>query len=254
VGGHTHELIAGVVEGTAVLQAGARGAFLSRATLCEGRPPIVHPPDRLRPGEPFLGEVLAPEPRVAAAVAARRAAAQAERDRPVGVRLARALPRSRTGPSPFGAAAAQSLRSAARADFGLVNAGSLRLDLPAGELRHGDLFEALPFDDRLVVLTLRGDEIADLVARLARSGKGYPQLAGLVLQADGPRTCAGGRLEPRRRYTVATNEFLATGGDQPGKVRLPAGRVRLVEDAWIRPLLAEWLRTAPPERVAEACP
>jgi len=254
VGGHTHELVADLVEGTAVVQAGAHGAFLSWVTLCEGRPPEVHPPVRVGPGEPFLGAVQPLDPRLAGAVERRLAAARSERERPLGARLRQPLTRSRTAPSSLGAAAAQSLRAAARSDFALVNPGSLRADLPAGEVRAGDLFEALPFDDRLAVLRLTGADLEALLVRLERSGKGFPQVAGLVLGPDGPRTCAGAPLGPRRRYAVATNEFLASGGDQPLPSRLRAGEVELVEGKWIRELLAEWLRKAPAEKVGAGCP
>jgi len=254
VGGHTHELVAELVEGTAVVQAGAHGAFLSWVTLCEGRLPEVHAPIRVRPGEPFLGAVQPLDPRVVAAVERRLASARAERERPLGARLRQPLSRSRTAPSPLGAAAAQSLRAAARSDFALVNPGSLRADLPAGEVRAGELFEALPFDDRLAVLRLTGAELERLLVRLERGGKGFPQVAGLVLGPDGPRTCAGAPLEPRRRYALATNEFLASGGDQPLPSRLRAGQLELVQGKWIRDLLADWLRKAPAERVGAACP
>jgi len=253
VGGHTHELVAERVGAVGVVQPGKHGEHLGWITLCEGRAPEVHPPVRLRPGEPFLGAVRAPPAGLVALVERRRQAVRQEGREPVGAVLPRKLGRSRTGPSALGAAAAQALRAAAGADFGLVNAGSLRADLPAGPLTRGQLHEALPFDDRVAVLTLTGAELERLVGRLQRSGKGFPQVAGLLLEAEGPRACSGEPLEEGRRYRVATGEFLATGGDQRRR-GLRAAQVELLPGPGMREALAGWLRSAPPERLAAQCP
>ncbi len=253
VGGHTHELVAERIGTTGVVQAGKHGEHLGWITLCEGRAPEVHPPVALRPGEPFLGAVRQPPARLAALVERHRQAVRQEGGEPVGAVLARRLTRSRTGPSPLGAATAQGLRAAAGADFGLVNPGSLRADLPAGRLTRGQLHEALPFDDRVAVLTLTGAELSQLVARLQRSGKGFPQVAGMLLGAEGPRACSGEPLAEGRRYRVATGEFLATGGDQRRRGLRPE-QVALLEGPAMREALATWLRRAPAERLAAQCP
>jgi len=93
--------------------------------------------------------------------------------------------------------------------------------------------------------------LLDLALALALSA-GQP--AGLPLQPGGPRACGGARLDPARPCTLATNEFLATGGDQPRRARIPATRIRLVDGAWVRELRAEWLRGAGPARVAAQGP
>lgn len=253
VGGHTHELVAERIGSTGVVQPGAHGAFLGWITLCEGRAPEVHPPVALRPGEPFLGEVRRPPPKVVALVERHRQEVRRESEEAVGAVLPRKLGRSRTAPSTLGAATAQSLRAAAGADFGLLNPGSLRADLPAGRLTRGKLHEALPFDDRVAVLELTGAELAALVGRLQGSGKGFPQVAGLLLGAEGPRRCGGEPLEPGRRYRVATSEFVATGGDQRRR-GIRQEQVSLLDGTGLRQALADWLQRAPPERLAAQCP
>ena len=42
------------------------------------------------------------------------------------------------------------------ADVALTNGGSLRAELPAGALTYGELYEALPFDDRFVTIADHG--------------------------------------------------------------------------------------------------
>jgi 5'-nucleotidase len=252
VGGHTHAFVNHRVNGVAVVQAGARAEALAWVTVCAGAPAQFHPFFRVGSGSPRPP----PDARVAAAVEPYLTAARAERERPIGVRLAAPLTRSRTALSPFGAATAASLRDALHADFALMNAGGLRVDLPAGEITYGQLFEALPFEDHLVVITLKGSEAEALVGALGGKNKGFPQLAGLVFDGAAVRTCAGERLVPDRTYTLATNEFLASGGDGLRAVvaKIPRERLKVHQELLLRDVFARWLEKTPPQAVSAACP
>jgi 5'-nucleotidase len=251
VAGHTHALVNHRVAGVPVLQAGARAEVLGRLTVCAGSPARFHRflPLRGR-GAP------APDPAVAAAVAPFLAAARAERERPLGVALRAPLTRDRGGLSSFGAATASSLRAALGADFGLANAGALRVDLPAGPLTQGQLYEALPFDDDLAVFKIKGIEVEALFRALTRSGKGFPQAAGLRYGPDGVRSCAGDPLDPGKTYTVATNEFLAEGGDGVRAVvkRFPPGSTVRHHEIDMRGAFLRWLKATPADRLTQVCP
>lgn len=248
VGGHSHGLVNHRVNGVALVQAGSRAEVLGWLTLCAGQPARFHPFLHPGPGAPDSG--------VAAAVAPFVAAARAERERPVGVRLQRPLTRSRAGVSPFGAAVAQGMRAALETDFAVVNASSLRLDLPAGELTYGQLYEAFPFDEGLAVIELRPQELAALLRALSRDDRGFPQTAGLRWDGAQVRTCAGEPLRPDRGYRVGTTQFVASGGAGARQVLrgLPPGRVAVRKDLQPRAALLDWLRKAPPGRLAEPCP
>jgi 5'-nucleotidase len=253
VGGHTHGLVSHRVNGIALVQGAAKGESMGWLTLCAGGPATFHLPIR---GADGAGGEAARDPTVAAAIAPYLAAAEAERRRPVGVTLDRPLGRGRDRVSPLGAAAAQAARSAMGAEIGIVNAGALRASLPAGDLRYGQLYEAMPFDDGLAVVRMGG---ADLLAAL-RALQGYrretPQVAGLLLDGVAARTCAGAPIEPGRTYTVAMNEFLAEGGDglKGTLARLPAGSRTVRGDLRLRDATLAWLRSAPPDRRAVPCP
>ena len=253
-GGHTHGYLSHRVNGVALVQAGSKGDAVGWVTLCAGKPATFHL--ALRPDGGKGGEEIAEDPRVKAAVAPWVAAADAERQRIVGVRLERAMGRARDRVSPLGATAAQAVRSAMGAEIGIVNAGALRTSLPAGELRYGQLQDAMPFDDGIAVVRLRG---ADLVAALrALSGFRHeaPQVAGVVFDGQQARTCAGAAIEPDRVYTVAMNEFLAEGGDGMRRIlsRLPPGAKVVRGDLRLRDATLAWLRTTPPERRGQPCP
>ncbi len=250
VGGHTHGLVNHRVNGVALVQTGARGEALGWLTLCAAQPARFHP--FLRPGE----GPGPPDPKVAAAVAPFVAAARAERERPVGVRLRRPLTRDRAVVSPFGAAVAQSMRAALGTEFAVVNAGALRLDLPAGELTYGQIYEAYPFDEGLAVVELRKEELEALLKVLSRKDGAVPQVAGLRWDGAEARTCAGEPLRPGGRYRVGTSQFVASGGNGARLVLrgLEPGRIAWREDVESRAALIDWLRKAPPDRLGEPCP
>ena len=211
LGGHTHEALARRVNGVAVAEPAARAATLAWVTLCAGEPARLHAPIELARAE----RADAAAARVSAVVEPYLGAARAERERKVGVSLPRPLTRDRRALSTFGAAAAASLRAAAHSDFALVNGGALRVDLPAGELRWGQLYEALPFADRVVVLTLTGRQVRELVGAFGQAGKGLPQVSGLVVASPGPAPA------PRSTPTGSTPSRPTTSSPPAGTA--PAG-------------------------------
>jgi 5'-nucleotidase len=136
----------------------------------------------------------------------------------------------------------------------LTNGGGLRADLPAGPLRYGALFEAQPFDNQFAIIRLSAGELADVVARNLERDNGIVSLSGVRARAhcDGDRlnvalTRSDGRaLAAGEPLTVATSNFLATGGDGlfPAAV---AARAVIDDGPPIREALAEQLaaRRAP---------
>ena len=254
VGGHTHGYLGHRVNGVALLQAGARGEAAGWLTLCPGQPAQFHLP--IRSGDDKGGGAAAADPAVRAAVAPFLASAEADRQRLVGVRLDHSLGRGRDRVSPLGAAAAQAARSAMGAEIGLVNAGALRASLPAGELRYGQLYEAMPFDDGLAVVRMPGADLTSALRALSSWSREVPQVAGIVFDGTSARTCAGVPIDPARNYTVAMNEFLATGGDGLRGVlsRLPAGSITVRTDLRLRDAALAWLKTAPASQRGLPCP
>ncbi len=108
------------------------------------------------------------------------------------------------------------------ADVGLHNKGGIRTNVAAGEVRRRDLYELLPFDNSLVVLELTGAELFEC----ARRGVEDPAHSGievsgmrLTVRPGTPRATlleaevGGVPLDEDRVYRVATNSFLARGGD-----------------------------------------
>jgi 2',3'-cyclic-nucleotide 2'-phosphodiesterase (5'-nucleotidase family) len=86
----------------------------------------------------------------------------------------------------------------------------------------GDVYEVMPFDNQIATVTLTGAQVLDLLEH-GISGGSVVQLSGLSVVYDsdrpkGERVLAvrlpnGKRLDPGGRYKVATNDFMAQGGD-----------------------------------------
>ncbi|ARA94369.1 hypothetical protein AWN76_015235 [Rhodothermaceae bacterium RA] len=101
------------------------------------------------------------------------------------------------------------------ADLAVTNNGGLRVSLPAGPITLGQIYELMPFENTVVVLTLTGAEVDSLARQIARLG-GEP-IAGWSFRITPDEQAAdvrvdGRPLDPNRTYRVATIDYLADGG------------------------------------------
>lgn len=102
-----------------------------------------------------------------------------------------------------------------KVDIAVVNIGGMRCSWPAGPVTRGNVFELMPFDNRLVVLTLKGADLLDLFQAFADyGGQG---VAGMRMSAVNGKltdaTIGGKKVDPKADYTVATSDYLSGGAD-----------------------------------------
>ncbi len=111
-------------------------------------------------------------------------------------------------------------------DVAINNGGGIRASIPSGEITMADIYTVLPFDNTVVSLQVSG---AQLLECLERGVESYPETAGSFLQVSGVTfdfdptrpvgekvTAAfvgGAPLDPDGLYSLATNDFMAAGGD-----------------------------------------
>lgn len=135
----------------------------------------------------------------------------------------------RTAETNFGDLVAEAMRRSVGADLAIVNGGAIvgdRVFEAGSSLTRKDILAALPYGNVTVLIELTG---ADLLAALEngvskveeKAGR-FPQVAGMAFVYS-PSAPAGSRilgvtigsepLEEDRLYRVATNEYLAGGGD-----------------------------------------
>ena len=100
-------------------------------------------------------------------------------------------------------------------DFCYLNHGGLRASLPQGDISRQRVFELMPFENELVVITLSKQGILDLVEYVKQRG-GDP-VAGIRLKFSGDISDVminGKTLDPNKNYKVITTDYLANGGDR----------------------------------------
>jgi len=100
----------------------------------------------------------------------------------------------------------------------VLNNGGLRNSIGQGPITLGQVFEVSPFENKLVIVQLNGAQTAALLEFIAAQG-GTP-VAGLEMafQESEPylqrASIQGQAFDSRRSYRIATNDYMALGGDK----------------------------------------
>lgn len=111
---------------------------------------------------------------------------------------------------------------ASRAGVGFVHSGSLRKDLPAGDVARVDILDTYPFVDELVVLKMTGAQVRRVLEQSLTLERGLLQVSGIEVVYDLSKPererlvsmrREGRFIEPADELEVAVSGFLAEGGD-----------------------------------------
>jgi 2',3'-cyclic-nucleotide 2'-phosphodiesterase (5'-nucleotidase family) len=124
---------------------------------------------------------------------------------------------------------ADAVREAVDADVSIIGGGGIRADkeYPAGStLTRADIFAELPFGNTTVKLEVTGQQIWDALengfSQVTEVGGRFPQVSGLTVEADLTKlpfervtavTIGGQPIDLAATYTLATNDYMANGGD-----------------------------------------
>ena len=226
IGGHSHTRLERPIlvsnatpngyHGTAIAQAGYRGEFLGRIALYFDGDRLARYAGRLERVRPADGE----DPRVAALLKPYADSIEASMSESIFRSPAR-IPSSglRDGETPLGNFVTDVIRDATGADVAIINSGGIRAPLPAGNVTVGDVYSTLPFDNRIVVVSMPGWRLRELLDFSGgRIGKGgFAQVSGVSFVIRGDRASYirvnKKPLESDQTYRVATVDFLYEGGD-----------------------------------------
>jgi 2',3'-cyclic-nucleotide 2'-phosphodiesterase (5'-nucleotidase family) len=129
--------------------------------------------------------------------------------------------------------------------FAATNSGGLRVqEIGTGPLIVSELYELMPFDNKLVVLKLKGKVVKEFLAHIANSG-GWPVSAELsVDQTTGPLivTISGQQINPDQDYYVATIDYVANGGSNSTMLK---GIPQMDSGRFLRDILIEYAEKTP---------
>jgi 2',3'-cyclic-nucleotide 2'-phosphodiesterase (5'-nucleotidase family) len=135
----------------------------------------------------------------------------------------------RTREAAIGDLIADAVRDFAHADVAIVNGGGIRgakVYAPGTTINRRDILSALPFGNRVVTIEITGAALRRAIENglsllPAASGR-FPQVSGMTIEADTSRPAGrrvtsirvgGQRLVDAKIYRVATNDYMARGGD-----------------------------------------
>lgn len=135
-------------------------------------------------------------------------------------------PHVRAGETNLSDIIADSMIDLTGADVAFTNGGGIRASIDAGEITKKEIITVLPFGNYVVTKKVSG---ADLVAALEHGTDSYPEIKGAFPQVGGMTfkidlnkevgsrivdvTVNGEAIVMDKMYVVATNDFMAAGGD-----------------------------------------
>jgi 2',3'-cyclic-nucleotide 2'-phosphodiesterase (5'-nucleotidase family) len=222
VGGHAHRGIEPLYvhpkTGTLIVQTYGYGTRLGYLQLrLQGKKIISRQGELLK----VWSDQLTPDPAVAAKMEYYKRKVAPEIGGVVGRAKVR-LVRNYQAESSLGDFVTDVMRAVSGAEVGVTNAGGLRADLPEGPITKGNVLDALPFVNSLVVCEMTGAQIREVLEQGFTLERGMVQVSGLRATYDLERP-RGKRLielrignspmEDGKLYRVATNSFLTQGGD-----------------------------------------
>ncbi len=102
-------------------------------------------------------------------------------------------------------------------DLCILNNGGIRAVLPKGNVTTRTAFDIMPFENGLVVMALKGEQIFELVNYFITIEKPHP-ISGITFTIGKDKAAKnifvrGKAVEKETIYYVATNDYLSNGGD-----------------------------------------
>lgn len=132
----------------------------------------------------------------------------------------------RAGETNLGNLLVEALLDISGADVALTNGGGIRSSINAGPVTKGEVLTVLPFGNTVRVIELKGSDILAAIENGVDTypvSKGaFPHIAGMTVKFDATKAAGkrvfelkiGGTLvDLNKTYTMVTNDFLASGGD-----------------------------------------
>jgi 5'-nucleotidase / UDP-sugar diphosphatase len=222
IGGHSHTAIEKPlkVNNTIICQAGAYAKYVGRLNLDVEDGRVV----RHDGGLVLLGSEVTEDPKIGSIVSEYQAKMDTALKTVIGrsdVFLEGTRSAVRSGRATnLGTLIAYNMAATVRAEVALLNGGAIRGSIAKGDVTLSDIETVLPFSDTLVKMGLTGEEIASILQRsvdLAEGSGGKLQTFGVDWGLERGKIriekIHGQRFRAAKRYSVATNNFLATGGD-----------------------------------------
>jgi 5'-nucleotidase / UDP-sugar diphosphatase len=139
------------------------------------------------------------------------------------------------------------VRKAEEAEFAILNGGGIRgnrLYSAGAKITKCDVLDELPFGNKTIVTNVPGSAVLSALengfSRIGTPAGRFPQISGVAVVVDPGGelrarvktiTVNGEALDPGRVYRIATNDFMARGGDGYGML---VGKSDVTKDSGTR--------------------
>ena len=127
-------------------------------------------------------------------------------------------------------------------DMGVVTNGSLRKPIAAGAITTRDIYELMPFENRLNILELTGAQVMEMAAYLVRTERA--SISNTKIHAVNGEitsiTVGGEPLDLNKKYSLSVSDYLAGGGDQ--MKFLLESKTLLAADYMVRQMIFDYIQ------------
>lgn len=222
ISGHTHENVAGKVNGIPIVQALTRGHYVGEIKLLYSTTEnkvidstvqtLLVNPKNLQPNK-TMEKIVARSAKKAHAI-----------EQNVLAEAVKPIPHDRHTFSVLGELFTDFVRKDLGTDIAFINGGGLRRSLAQGKVTLGDMYDISPFDNTIVTMDITGKELFSVLEYgIANKTYGYIQFSGLKVEFDASQPVGekiikaslinGEPIDMDKRYSIAVPDFMADGGD-----------------------------------------
>ena len=135
----------------------------------------------------------------------------------------------------------------------ITNGGGIRASIQKGTITRGDIISVLPFGNYVIVKEISGQDLKDAIENGIQSYPdtrgAFPHVAGFTFKFDPMNEVGnkvyditfndGEKLDLARTYKVATNDFMAVGGDKYTSLK---GKKTVNEYEGLEEILGEYIK------------
>ncbi len=100
-----------------------------------------------------------------------------------------------------------------QADAVVLNYGGLRRSFNKGPFTVGNVYELMPFENEMMLLTLSGQTVREMMEYLRTFSVGHP-VANIQIKSATDYTIKGEPISDQKTYRIATTDYLYNGGDR----------------------------------------
>lgn len=158
----------------------------------------------------------------------------------------------RTGETNLGDLITDAMKDSTSADLAITNGGGIRASMKQGDIKMGDVLTSFPFTNFVVGLEVKGDVVKKAlehgVDKAPEPAGKFPHVSGVTFVYDTEKPAGervsdimvnGQELDNDKTYKLATNDFLAIGGDD---YKMFKGQKKFAENALLSDVLVEFIK------------